>query len=144
MQTFLPLPDYELSAKVLDNKRLGKQRVEVLQILNVLHERSTGTGWRNHPAVRMWRGFEPQLCEYGLVICEVWRSRGFKDTCLDKIRRQLDWSASGNFNMDLPPWFGDPDFHFAHQSNLVRKDPEYYGHYFPEVPNDLPYIWPVA
>ena len=36
MQTFLPYPDFERSAKVLDNKRLGKQRVEVLQILNVL------------------------------------------------------------------------------------------------------------
>ena len=34
MQTFLPYRDFYQSAKVLDQKRLGKQRVEVLQLLN--------------------------------------------------------------------------------------------------------------
>jgi hypothetical protein len=36
MQTFLPYPDFAKSAAVLDNKRLGKQRVECLQILTAL------------------------------------------------------------------------------------------------------------
>jgi hypothetical protein len=36
MQTFLPYPDFRESARVLDNKRLGKQRVECLQILQTL------------------------------------------------------------------------------------------------------------
>ena len=36
MQTFLPNFLYKESARVLDNKRLGKQRVECLQILKVL------------------------------------------------------------------------------------------------------------
>jgi hypothetical protein len=141
MQTFLPLPDYELSAKVLDDKRLGKQRVEVLQILNVLHEVSQG--WRHHPAVRMWRGYEPQLCEYGLVVCEVWKSRGFKDSCWGKINQHLDWACNGDYKTERPKWFGDPAFHLAHQSALVRKDPDHYLHYFPATPPDLPYIWPV-
>lgn len=143
MQTFLPLPDYQLSARVLDDKRLGKQRVEVLQILNVLHEIKNGVGWRRHPAVRMWRGYEPQLCEYGLQVCEEWKSRGFKDTCFEKIMYHLECATAGEFNLEYPPWFGDPEFHFAHQSSLIRKDPERYGHYFPETPNDLPCIWPV-
>ena len=38
MQTFLPYPDFHESAKVLDMKRLGKQRVEVLQLLNSFHK----------------------------------------------------------------------------------------------------------
>jgi hypothetical protein len=42
----------------------------------------------------------------------------------------------------LPPWIGDDDFHQAHQSNLIRKDPERYGALFPGVPADLPYRWP--
>ena len=33
MQTFLPFPDFQQSAAVLDRVRLGKQRVEALQIL---------------------------------------------------------------------------------------------------------------
>src|SRR5687768_5243480 len=56
VQTFLPYPDFERSARALDPRRLGKQRVEVLQICNALH-RETG-GWINHPVTRMWRGFE--------------------------------------------------------------------------------------
>jgi hypothetical protein len=29
------------------------------------------------------------------------------------------------------------------RSNLLRKLPEHYGILFPDVPNDLPYVWPV-
>lgn len=36
MQTFLPYKDFAECARVLDDKRLGKQRVECLQILNAL------------------------------------------------------------------------------------------------------------
>lgn len=36
MQTFLPYPDFNKSAQCLDDKRLGKQRAECLQILKVL------------------------------------------------------------------------------------------------------------
>lgn len=49
MQTFLPFPSFIESARVLDNKRLCKQRVECLQILKALHDPSYG--WQNHPAV---------------------------------------------------------------------------------------------
>jgi hypothetical protein len=42
-----------------------------------------------------------------------------------------------------PAWLGDPALHRSHQSALLRKDPEFYGPRFPEVPNDLPYVWPV-
>lgn len=144
VNTFLPYPDYTLSAAVLDDKRLGKQRVEVLQILNTLHEIPTESGkprgWSNHPAVRMWRGCELQLCEYGLVITEEWKRRGFKDTCYNKIRQHLDWAEGGN--MLKPIWFGDVDFHDSHKSNLLRKDPDHYGKFFQHVPADLPYIWP--
>lgn len=146
MQTFLPYPDYILSAAVLDTKRLGKQRVEVLQILNTLHEIPTESGrprgWNNHPAVKMWRGHELQLCEYGLVICEQWIKRGYKDATTAKIEQHLDWAESGN--MLKPGWFGDTAFHLSHQSNLLRKDPAHYGPLFPGVPDDLPYIWPVG
>ena len=39
MQVFLPYPDFKKSLESLDNKRLGKQRVEAKQILNVLLNR---------------------------------------------------------------------------------------------------------
>jgi len=137
MQTFLPFSSFSESAACLDRQRLGKQRVECLQILQTL----TGekTGWRNHPAVKMWAGHEGALCLYGLEICEEWISKGYKDTCADRIRNIM----STQQNFDLPKFVGDGDFHLSHQSNLVRKMPDYYKAKFPGVPADLPYVWPV-
>lgn len=43
----------------------------------------------------------------------------------------------------FPPWVGSEEFHRSHASNLIRKVPAFYGPRFPEVPPDLPYIWPV-
>jgi len=143
LQTFLPYPDYIESAKVLDRQRLGKQRVEVVQILDVLHLVTPGARYRNHPVMDMWRGHEPQLCEYGITICEEWKSRGYTDKCQENIEWHLDCATAGEFTMDKPRWFGDMDFHKSHQSNLLRKDREHYMGYF-EVPDDLPYVWPKA
>lgn len=140
MQTFLPYPDYQHSAEVLKPQHLGWQRLEVVWILDVLHELRDKD--RNHPVMKMWRGYEPQLCEYGITICEEWKKRGYQDTILPKIEQHLDWATSGQYTLLKPPWFGDTEFHLAHQSNLVRKDRRWYRKFFPDVPDDLPYIWP--
>ena len=83
MQTFLPWPDFATSAKALDMRRLGKQRVETLQILKALTDENYG--WQHHPATKMWRGYEVGLVNYGVAICAEWITRGYKDTCLEKI-----------------------------------------------------------
>ena len=46
MQTFLPYPDFAESAAVLDSKRLGKQRVEALQVLRAVTRLTYG--WKRH------------------------------------------------------------------------------------------------
>ena len=143
MQTFLPYASYADSAKALDYRRLGKQRVEAWQILNVLYAESmvagVKRGWQHHPAVRMWKGSERALCVYGIMICEEWIRRGYKDTMRERFVSQLQCFAG----RITPPWFGSDDFHRAHQSNLVRKDPKFYGPLFPSVPDNLPYVWPI-
>lgn len=140
MQTFLPYPDFAKSAACLDRQRLGKQRVEVLQLLRALLV--PGSGWSNHPAAKMWKGYESALVTYGARICLEWTRRGYKDTCAAKI--QDFWFKYLTLQGEpSPPWFGDPAFHAAHRSNLLRKDPVYYGRFGWEEPNDLPYVWPV-
>lgn len=148
MNTFLPFPDYHTSAATLDTKRLGKQRIEVLQILNALHmiEKTPGvlSRWTYHPAVKMWRGYEPQLCEYGIQICEEWISHKYKDSVKRKIEQHLEWATDGSFTLESPPWLGDERFHRSHRSNLLRKDPSWYGPLFEkDLSSDLPYFWPV-
>jgi hypothetical protein len=130
MQTFLPLADFRETAKVLDNKRLGKQRVEAYQIPRVLA--GLTKGWRNHPAVKMWEGYEPALFEYGREICREWIERGFNDSLYEKFPTA---------RLILPDWLGDMRIHTSHQANLVRKDPDHYRRYFPEVDETMPYFW---
>ena len=149
MQTFLPYADFERSARVLDAKRLGKQRVECLQVLRGLTVPTYG--WRHHPAVKMWAGHLEALGRYTFTCCEVWIELGFGDTCAATVGRELADAGVGVVGSQaeleaagaLPPWLGDPDFHRSHQSALVRKDPDRYGRLFPGVPDDLPYVWPV-
>lgn len=148
MQTFLPYPDFAACAAVLDTRRLGKQRVEALQILRAVTV--PGYGWRHHPAATMWRGYEEALGAYGVAVCREWRGRGHADTCEAKIRddlaaagvtgvrSQAELAAAGA----LPPWLGDDDFHRRHRSSLLAKDPAWYGARFVDVPPGLPYIWP--
>ncbi|MFP4145455.1 MAG: MSMEG_6728 family protein [Phycisphaeraceae bacterium] len=137
MQTFLPWPDFDRSAEVLDRQRLGKQRVETLQILRALAD--PDYGWQSHPAVRMWRGYEHHLVRYGLAICHAWTGRGYRDRCAGQIR---ELAPPGPAPAE-PPWLGDEALHRSHRSNLLRKNPEHYGPLFPDVPDDLPYVWPI-
>jgi len=145
MQTFLPYPSFERTARVLDDRRLGKQRVEALQILRAQHV--PNYGWRHHPAVKMWRGHDEALVSYGVTICREWIRRGHDDTVLQQlvalapdgeVLSQPELRRRGL----LPPWLGKRAFHRAHQSSLLHKSPEHYGAAFPNVPDDLPYVWP--
>lgn len=149
MQTFLPYPEFARTARCLDVRRLGKQRVEALQVLRGLTV--AGYGWRHHPAVRMWAGYEEALVRYGLEICAAWCATGRADTCansmradlaaacgIDVVRTQATLSAADG----LPPWLGREDVHRSHRSALLRKDPRHYRPLFGDEPADLPYVWP--
>jgi hypothetical protein len=149
MQTFAPYSDFEASARALDTKRLGKQRVEVIQIVRALTV--PGYAWTSHPAVLMWKGYEEALGRYGLTMCEVWLELGFGDTCaatitedlravgITTIRSYAELAEAGA----LPGWLFDPVLLRSHQSSLVRKDPDHYRPLFPDVPDDIDYFWPV-
>jgi hypothetical protein len=149
MQTFLPVADFADSARLLDSPRLGKQRVETLQILRAIE--LPDYGWANHPAVLMWRGRTPALVAYGLAMARIWRERGFADSTETQIGefapevvgRSQDELAAADV---LPSWLGDEELHRSHRSNLIAKDPAFYRARFaarfgPE-PDDLPYVWP--
>ena len=140
MQTFLPYDDFDKSMEVLDYRRLCKQRVEAYQILNCLNSNTkAGTGWSNHPAVKMWRGYEIALSVYMDSAIKEWIKRGYKNTMkLTSLKDFKELNLS-----ELPYWFGDKTFHTSHQSNLVRKLPEHYRLHFPDVPDNLPYCWPI-
>ena len=91
MQTFIVDQNPKLTAKQLDDKRLGKMRVETKQIMNAIFKIKDAIrrddwkayvkiGWSHHPAVCMWYGFEHYLGFYYNAYVTEWLERGFKHT----------------------------------------------------------------
>lgn len=156
MQTFLPYPDYKESAKCLDDRRLGKQRIESIDILYInlrndgkdlrdVFKKSDAQSeylwkrYKNHPAVRMWRHHNWELVKYTICIIEEWISRGYTDNQLNiliEVTKHLNPD-----NKSKPLFFGEKEFHDSHKSNLLRKKPEYYKQFNWKVKDNLPYVW---
>jgi hypothetical protein len=153
MQTFLPYPNFAESARVLDRSRLGKQRLEAIEILTIITgaipHGLTKTGrnvaepslidgqrykhHRNHPAVLMWTGYPDALAAYYMAVVREWQIRGYQHN-MGFLRVPSRYG--------LPPWIGHQRFHISHQSRLVQKNPTHYRPVFPEAPDDLDYFWP--
>lgn len=130
MQTFVPSDiSFRECARILDYRRLGKQRVEAFQILNAL---KTGMAWANHPATKMWRGYEAALRQYMGAMIDEWIDRGYNNTM---IRPRV----SSTFKQ--PHWWGGP-IHSTHRAALLHKDPEHYGQFNWTEEPVLDYHWP--
>ncbi len=154
MQTFLPYSDFKKSALVLDRQRLGKQRIETMQLLQTFSKNCNKKGWLNHPARLMWQNNLSALSYYGIIICQEWISRNYKDSCLSKILYIISEIRSENLTLEkleklslednfYPSWFGNFDFHNSHKSNLLRKNSEHYSKFNWNVKDSLSYIWPL-
>lgn len=119
-------------------------------IVDTLHEIEGTEGWLDHPSIAMWRGYEAQLCDYGLNMCEVASARGWK---VGGSEERFEWHLGNittvdDFEMRKPPWMTDPDqmtiLVRSHRSYLMRKDHRYYSKFRWNVPSDLEMYWPRA
>jgi hypothetical protein len=164
MQTFVPLIESHTHiARVLDRKRLNKQALEGWQILMVLLELDPqgefrpAKGWKNHPAVKMWRGHEMALYMYIQAMVEEWIARGYKSTIGEKaaatMRRALELNLLTDSSYENPPWIKDmhtyKEIASSHRVALLSKDYQWYSQFgWPEDqgyrPEAYDYIWPVA
>lgn len=137
MQTFLPYSDFTATMTTLDRLRLNKQRVETKQILIAL-DRGPGAAWYNHPATKMWAGYEHALALYGVASCIEWLQRGYNDH-----KDLLGWfSARIKPGCEVPPWLGYEPFHASHRANLLRKLPSHYRLYGWQDDPTTGYFWP--
>lgn len=146
VNTFLPFPSFQRSARALTQQHLGRQRTEVVMILRAL--RGETVGYRHHPATIMWKEYDPALAVYGLTICKEWTSRGYIDRqaaiILDMYPHLDDLPTTKQMDADgeLPWWIGWAPFHRSHRSNLFRKKPAHYGPALEWDDETMPYVWP--
>ena len=149
----------------MDKKRGWKQVVECKQILCALNYKFAPDDWKtspswskrpylNHPAVKMWAGYEDLLALYYNVFLEHAIEAFSINTDLKPIKNShvteykkllsrtdlSEGTAPGKF----PFWFFNENFHRAYRSRLIAKDPDYYRDKFPgdEGFNGGKYLWP--
>jgi len=128
MQTFLPYESFTKTAKVLDWRRLGKQRVEGMQIIQTIEKQN---GWKNHPIVKMWTPYVPALKQYTNIIITEWIGRGYNN---NMEFYDID-------NVEYPDWLGVKRFHASHRANLLRKDFDWYSQFEWTENSESPYLW---
>lgn len=138
MQTFLPYADFAQSAKSLDPSRLGNQAYRECKTL-------IGGGWKNHPAAKMWLGYESALARYALACFEELSARG------RHYSTHIEHFTTLVVDDRLPPWLGDERLHSSHRAALLCKDAVWYSQFgwseSAAVRNEkgsLPYFWPVS
>lgn len=133
MQTFLPHINPTETAKVLDSKRLNKQILECYQILNVLSGKSPTGGWRNHPAVLMWKGYERGLWQYVQAMIQEAKRRGIRTENNEANLNTLKNICWNNWGSNPPSFWNDSTkimrLITTHKANLFDKDPMYYVHF---------------
>ena len=139
VNTFILSNDIKETMKILDYKRLGKQRVEAMQIINILTQiqslSQTQTkipGWSNHPIVLMWKGYINGLKYYCNCAIDEWIARGYKNT--------MEKYVISDFIM--PWWCLNIQVQMSHRASLYRKDPIYYDSIRPSIEYiNTGYIW---
>lgn len=138
MQTFFPYTSPMMVSVTLDMRRLGKQRVEARQILNILDGINKESSWRNHVAVRMWKGYETALKIYLNHMIFAWKFLRHKNN-------NMSFEEVDHDRLVAPPWLLDERFTLSHRCNLMRKDPEFYGQFgWKNIDVEAPYWWPVS
>lgn len=164
------LDSFNKTAKTLDYKRLGKQRVEAMQLLNVLLYRiKLDTEYKTHQEVKEllikydeinWP-FKPtykytkKILEKGMLkhspALKMWI--GYVEelklyfNCIVK-----EWKSRGYKNnlpleivdessLRIPPFLQNEDFIKIQRQNLIRKDKNYYGEIWKDLEETEGYLW---
>jgi len=141
---------YGKTARALDDRTLGHQRVEALELLELLLGGEKPRG----PAARMWFGYEYALAVYGMMMCMEWvHNRGCADNLFFKFYNAIQdvKKDEPDFSYIEPPWFRDADVLRSHRSNLVRRQRElkipggerYTAAFGRATPKNMPYLWPL-
>lgn len=137
MQTWITFKEFSESAQMLDRRRLGANIYESIHILASLQNVSDKLvtpkrNVSNHPASKLWKGYEGNLACYILCHIQEWESRGYK--CPTN-RENLNRIAM-NLSPFSPDWITDEVIQ-THRSVLIQKNPDHYRPLWPDCPDDL-------
>ena len=141
VNVFITSTNLEECARNLDYRRLGKQRLECIEIIE-------GDSWKNHPCYLMWKNNKEALKIYFNHILREWISRGFQNSLafysIDESKAQfyditydentyLTTISNPKINENsilFPKWFCWKPLILSQRASLLRKDEVYYSSKF--------------
>ena len=162
VNTFIIYSDIYQTMKALDYRRLGKQRVEAKQIIDLLeyydeNDEFPEKGWKNHPAVLSWIGYTNALKAYFNICLLEWVNRGYNNTMESYdvkeskyIARECEFDGKTcifekKTKYSYPKFVSFPPYLFSHQAALYRKDPKFYDFFDMDELEEyinIGYLWP--
>lgn len=140
MTTWLPVANLTATVHTLHDDDLAETTESALATLICLKKNTQRDSWN----VSMWRGYPGGVWVYFLQACQELERRGADRKYYRELVQYGNVVSSG---MDLRPvmprWFGYRAVHLSHASTLIRERPTHYARCWPEVPLDMPMLWPV-
>lgn len=142
MNTFITNTDFRKSAANLDSQRLGAQIYEGIHILSSLlgvNDKLVNPkrDVSNHPASKLWVGYEPNLLSYILYHMREWTFRGYSS---DINQQNIDIIYDVRTFWDgaelIPAWITNKLIE-THRSVLIQKKPSFYVALWPNCPDNL-------
>jgi hypothetical protein len=140
MMTYLPLANVTLSVQSLHDSDLSLQIIEAGRALRQCSVKK----YSSFDIVAMWRGYEGGLYHYFLQCCREAQRRDLLDVMrFLRAGHALVVGAGWHARPPLMPrWYGSRRIHQSHASTLIRLRPDHYAHHWPDVPLDMPVLWP--
>ena len=131
MQVFVPYANCDKSARCLDNRRLNKQILEIVQILSA--NNNIDVGWKipkyikNHPCSILWKDDNEYLMTYLFCLIYEYSLRTNKaHNVFDLFFRSLYMPVHDTKNLKHLT----PEFCKNMQEILLKKDYNHYSKYF--------------
>jgi len=146
------------SLSCLDNKRLGKQRVEAKQLISMIELRHelhlTGKvnlkelkikypehkfpSWFNHVATLMWEDYLEELKVYYNISIYLWKNR--RGVTGKLMKNNLEYKHVSLMSLNIPRFFTSR-VSKSHRSALLFKDYKYYSQFGWNDTPQLGYVW---
>lgn len=136
--TFVPFFDIAKTYNVLDVKRRNKQITECIEIISAIELNKAG--YKNHPALLMWKDNVDALKVYYNIMLRLWRKDGGKGT---RVLYNLDEDS-----VEWPWWWNWEVLALSHKLSLLRKSKLYtlesleLTYEEARLKNTCGYIWP--
>lgn len=133
-QVYLPYPDFSMTAKCLDNKRLNKQITEAKQVFTFVEY---GYGFQGNPApYKMWEGFGSTIALYVIMLYSEWQQRFYDGRRGGKKEHKAgefvlydrNWSDELK-SVKYPTWWNDDRVFSSYRSALLYKDFDWYSQF---------------